>query len=457
MNQRFQNEEIKLISEQYAENELYKAVNSIGLQLEIELKEFGLCPEECFMETLELLSEIANKGEAILPELENLWLRKENEYRRYNRQVSIDEIRKSVGIVFGFVILAIDSSRHRFYRYTLSEQLTMMVANHKWEGWSTTLGQIFSVPLPDGWFDAYIDEEPENDGDMADFAKTVNSLRKHMPNAPLVVQLVQRQYNNCCQQFFAPISNCTIMMPAASQSSKQKAEAKKATQPTEVMDVPSELNNNGRKRGRVKQLKGISHPPKYMTLKYVSHGDHKELVNRQRNRVKILFEKWKTPEVKLSDVGWGWLDASIASKDFCDLFEGKDRCCNLKIKRGKTNVVSIFFTRLLKYIPEGKKKTLIEGQTKQSAPQIMLEQFGVNAINNLKRLSETDIKRIKESIYILDWTVPLPQMPGGGDTDYDLSDTAIQLLSANIDLGIDQDADVEHAVKSGVLRKGKHT
>ena len=63
MNQRFQSGEIRLVSEQYAENELYKTVSSIGLQLENELREFGLCPEECFMETLELLSIIAEKGE----------------------------------------------------------------------------------------------------------------------------------------------------------------------------------------------------------------------------------------------------------------------------------------------------------------------------------------------------------------------------------------------------------
>lgn len=231
----------------------------------------------------------------------------------------------------------------------------------------------------------------------------------------------------------------------------------KISQSTDVMGVPSGTDNNTRKRGRGKQLKGISHPPKYMTLKYVTHGANNELVKRQRDRVKLLFEKWKTPEMKLSDGGWGWLDASVASKDFCDLYEGKDRCCNLKVNRGKPNVVTVFFTRLLRYIPEGKKETLIEGQTKQSAPQIMMEQFGVNAINNLKRLSPTDIKRIKESIYILDWNAPLPLKQGGGDTDYDLSDTALQLCSTNIDLGIDWDAEVEQAVKSGVLRKGKHT
>jgi hypothetical protein len=166
MNQRFQNAEIKHVSEQYAENELYKAVSSIGLQLENELKEFGLCPEECFMETLELLSVIAEKGEDILPKVDILWLRKENEYRRHNRQVDEYEIRKAVGLVFGFTILAIDSSLNRFYRYTLSEQLAIVVTNHKWDGWSKTLELIFSVPLPDGWFDAYIEEEPEKRNDV---------------------------------------------------------------------------------------------------------------------------------------------------------------------------------------------------------------------------------------------------------------------------------------------------
>ena len=53
MNQRFQNAEIRLVSEQYADNELYHAVSSIGQQLEAELTGFGLCPEEGFMEVLE--------------------------------------------------------------------------------------------------------------------------------------------------------------------------------------------------------------------------------------------------------------------------------------------------------------------------------------------------------------------------------------------------------------------
>ena len=175
MNQRFQNAEISQINEQYSENELYKAVCSIGPQLENELKEFGLCSEECFVETLELLSLIADKGKGILSELDNIWLSKSNEYRRYDRHVDEDEIRKAVGIVFGFAILAVDSSQHPFFRYTLTEQLTMVIANHKFEGWSKTFEQIFSVPLPDGWFDSFINEEPASE--RLSLPKAINTER----------------------------------------------------------------------------------------------------------------------------------------------------------------------------------------------------------------------------------------------------------------------------------------
>ena len=114
---------------------------------------------------------------------------------------------------------------------------------------------------------------------------------------------------------------------------------------------------------------------------------------------------------------------------------------------------------LLKYIiSDGKKKkNLIEHQKHQSPKQIIEAHFDANAAYDYKRLSDTDVKRIKESIYILDWSIPLQPISGGGDTDYDLRDEHLQMCSANIDLGIGQDEDVEQAVKSGVLRKGKHT
>lgn len=207
MNQRFQNAEIRLVSEQYGKNELYRAISSIGSQLETELKEFGLCPEECFMEVLEILSTIADKGECILPETENLWHRKYNEYRRLDRKVCEDEIRKVVGIVFGFAILATDSSNHRFYRYKLSEHLTTIIARQKFDGWEDTLERIFSVHLPDGWFDAYIEEEPEGGDDIEEFAKDYDTLRKQMPCSNLVVQFVSKQYNSSCQQFMGKMEN----------------------------------------------------------------------------------------------------------------------------------------------------------------------------------------------------------------------------------------------------------
>ena len=222
MNQRFQNAEINLVAKQYAENELYKGISTIGLQLESELPEFGLCLEECFMETLELLSTIADKGEDILPEVENMWLRKSNEYKRFDRHVCDNEISKAVGIVFGFAILAIDSSHHRFYRYTLTERLTQVIAYHPFEGWASTLERIFSIPLSDGWFDSFIDEEPQECDDMKEFVKGINAIRKQIPSSPLMIQLVQNQYNTSCQQFMGKMENPNFIAPKQDETVKYK-------------------------------------------------------------------------------------------------------------------------------------------------------------------------------------------------------------------------------------------
>lgn len=162
MNQRFQNADIKLVSEQYAEDELYIAISSIGLTFEAELTGFGLCSEECFKEVVEFLSAIADNGENIQTDLlEQIWIRKYNEYMRFDRHADDNIIRKAVGIVFGFVVLAVDSSSHPFYRYTLTQQLTEVLANHKFEGWTSTLKKIFEVQLPDGWFDKFIKEDSD--------------------------------------------------------------------------------------------------------------------------------------------------------------------------------------------------------------------------------------------------------------------------------------------------------
>lgn len=192
MNQRFQDAEIRLVAEQYAENDLYRAVCSIGSQIEAELK-FGLCPEECFTDIIELLSTIAEKGEDILPDIENIWLRKYNEFRRLERQISEEEIRKTVAVVFAFTILATDSSRHRFYRYTLPRRLMETIVAHQFDGWQTTLDRIFDVPLPNGWFDAFLNEEPEADADKLSLPKAINTKRAQK----YFTMAVKRGYMNC--------------------------------------------------------------------------------------------------------------------------------------------------------------------------------------------------------------------------------------------------------------------
>lgn len=184
MNQRFLPVEIKRVSEQYAENELYQAICQIGLQLEAELTEFGLCPEECIVETLELLTVIADKGANVLPEIEQIWFSKHNEYKRFDRRVDNEEICKAVGIVFGFAILALGSSSNHFYKFTLTQQLMQIIANHKFDGWASMLDKIFSIPLTDGWFDTFIEKEPQ-EGDEIVLPKELDTknARKYFAKA----------------------------------------------------------------------------------------------------------------------------------------------------------------------------------------------------------------------------------------------------------------------------------
>ncbi len=177
MNQRYQNEEIRRAAERYAGNGLYEAIRPTVGQLEAESDEFGLCPEECFDEVTELLAAIAVKGGDILPETDSLWLGKENEYWRLDRSVSRDGIRRAVATVFGFVILAVDSSCHPFYRQTLARQLMQTVASHQPAGWASLLRRILSVPLPDGWFDVFIGEEPEDGGEGITLPKNLDTPR----------------------------------------------------------------------------------------------------------------------------------------------------------------------------------------------------------------------------------------------------------------------------------------
>ena len=230
-------------------------------------------------------------------------------------------------------------------------------------------------------------------------------------------------------------------------------------------ETPKPETPKGSKAGKKKGVKKIikdtkkTAPQKYYTIKYFRPDDNKNVVERKKSRVKLLFEKWQTSNIKTNDGCWGWLDARVSSNDFMKFFEGKDHNCNLLFSKCNNTILTIFLRCLLNHeISKGnKKEKLIEHQTYHSAKSIISEQFGAVANYEVKRLDNETIRRIKESIYILDFTLPLPPLNGGGDNDFDTSDDALQQYSANIDLGINPNVDVDQAVKSGMLKGGKHT
>lgn len=158
MNQRFQREEIKRVHEKYASNKLYTAIRSIGADLEAEQPGFGMCTEECFVEVMEVLSFIAGKEDSIAStDIEGLWKDKYNEYRRFDRQVGNDEIRKVIGIVFGYTALALSSSESRFYRFTVCRMVQENIIDNEPEDFDSTIDRIFDVQLEDGWFDNFME------------------------------------------------------------------------------------------------------------------------------------------------------------------------------------------------------------------------------------------------------------------------------------------------------------
>lgn len=192
MNQRFQREEIKRVYEEYAGNKLYSAICSIGADLEAELPGFGMCAEECFVEVMEVLSLIAEKGDSIASaDIEGMWKDKYNEYRRFDRQVRDDEIRKVIGIVFGYTALALYSSESRFYRFTVCRMVQENIVDKEPEDFDSTIGRIFDVQLEEGWFDNFMEgnnmETYENIifKDNVDVSKVMGKLTEYVKDKTL--------------------------------------------------------------------------------------------------------------------------------------------------------------------------------------------------------------------------------------------------------------------------------
>lgn len=196
MNQRFQGEDIRRAHEQYAGNKLYAAIDSIGADLEAELTGFGMCAEECFEEVKEVLALIAEKGDGIAPtDLQRLWQDKYNQYRRFDRQVGDDEIRKVIGIVFGYAALALHSSQSAFYRFTVCYMVQETIVDNEPEGFDSTIDRIFDVELEEGWFDRFMEENGMETyenlifKDNVDVGKVMRKLREFIVEGTIGAQI----------------------------------------------------------------------------------------------------------------------------------------------------------------------------------------------------------------------------------------------------------------------------
>lgn len=198
---------------------------------------------------------------------------------------------------------------------------------------------------------------------------------------------IKEQHNNNCQQFFGPITNCTFMMPAASQPSKKNPKTNKPK--AETVRTPC---------------------GKPMTLKYYTHGNNSVLM-KQRKRVDLVFNKWNK---------WGWIDAQTATDDFDSFFEGEPRHCNITWK-ANTTLLTILLQELL-------EQPYITKQKRQSPSSMVRGQFSLTPNFDKKRLAEDDDFKIDVTVYLLNINNPLPLRKGGEDDDYDTTDAALQAV-----------------------------
>lgn len=198
---------------------------------------------------------------------------------------------------------------------------------------------------------------------------------------------INEQYNNNCQQFYGPVTNCTFNMQKASPS------------------TPKKTKSSAQKK---KSLDKLNIHPK--TLNYFEHGNNSKL-NKQQKRVDIVFDMWNR---------WDWISNETSNEDFNSLFEGEPRHCNIKWKV-KTTIISILIKELL-------KKSYILKQTGQSATSMVKEQFGLTPNFDQKRLTEDELFKIKVTIYVLDIENPLKTQDKSRDNNYDISNEAFKVL-----------------------------
>lgn len=202
MNQRLQNVERNNIRTRHKDDELFRVIDELGIELETGMPNFDMCPEEMYIEVIRVLTLIAEEGEDFEGE-ERLWHTLFNEYRRFDRSVPEDELKEAVCIVFLFAVVTLDTSIHTFYRYRITERLTEVALSHKSEHWSEISDRIFEAYVSDGWFDSFVaqgvEAELKNEtkrNHMAALAFALAARRRYQfPSIHAFVEYAFNQYD----------------------------------------------------------------------------------------------------------------------------------------------------------------------------------------------------------------------------------------------------------------------
>lgn len=192
---RLSDKEINDTRERYADDGLFRAIDSIGTKLENSTPMFGIRTEEAYVYTLNLLRKIARQdydAEYKVHELrdaecdecrrltrypwcigcrfeydpwddelrrlaEDLWDAEYAGCRRLTRNLKEDESRRVVGIVFEFAILALYSLRDRFYAKELMYPFIDIIYDKKVFDGRDELYELFlTVAVPEGWMDEFL-------------------------------------------------------------------------------------------------------------------------------------------------------------------------------------------------------------------------------------------------------------------------------------------------------------
>lgn len=179
MNQRFRNEEQSKYQKQFGEDPLFVVCSEVGPELQTEMPEFGMCPEEMYCETEMLLEWLIAHPNATPTEINRKWHQLYNNYLGFDRRVNQEEIRHAVGVVFAFACLGLGTSLDTVLCYELPQKLIDCIAedDHAFYDWASLFGHIFEACiLPEGWLDEVKRELSQKEREASIVSQNSNSV-----------------------------------------------------------------------------------------------------------------------------------------------------------------------------------------------------------------------------------------------------------------------------------------